>query len=475
MKRLKFGTGGWRAVIGEEFTRETVELISQAIAVRMTEEGKAENGIIIGYDRRFLSAEAAEWIAQVMAAFQIRSRIISREAPTPMIMFAVKEYGTNCGIAVTASHNPAVYNGIKVFLEGGRDADAEWTDRIEEYIGRIRPEDIKRMPLEDAAEQGFAVRIDPFNRYIDSIMERIDRKAIAERNLKIAIDPMYGVGRTALLTVLCSARCDVEVLHERRDALFGGRLPAPNSKTLAGLSNYVTEHGCDIGFATDGDADRLGVIDETGEFIHPNKILVLLYYYLLKYRGFHGPAVRNIATTRMLDRIAAAFSEQCFEVPVGFKYVTAKMQETDAVIGGESSGGLTVRGHINGKDGIYAAALMTEMLAVTGKSPEGLYGQITAEFGSLEMAEAEYHLTEARKRDITERLFIRRELPEEFQRAEDISYLDGCKVSLDRDSWIIGRFSGTEPVFRIFCEAAEMREAERMIEVLEAFLNLERK
>lgn len=174
---------------------------------------------------------------------------------------------------------------------------------------------------------------------------------------------MYGVSKTALQTILLTTRCDVEVIHERRDTLFGGRLPAPNLKTLAGLTNYVEEHGCDIGIATDGDADRLGVIDDKAEFLHPNKILVLLYYYLMRYRGWRGAAVRNLATTHLLDRIAEDFGETCYEVPVGFKYVSAKMVETGAIIGGESSGGLTVRGHIQGKDGIYAAALLVEAIA----------------------------------------------------------------------------------------------------------------
>ncbi len=469
---IKFGTGGWRAIIGDEFTKANVQLLTAAIAEKMSDEEKTANGFVIGYDRRFLSEEAAHWAAEVMAGMGIFCRVINREAPTPLIMFAVKYYDLPYGMAVTASHNPAVYNGVKVFMKGGRDADEILTGELEQYIKSIDPAEIKAVPFEDGIRSGLIQSIDPMNQYIDSIIRSINMDAIRSRNLKIALDPMYGVSKTALQTILLTARCDVDVIHERRDALFGGRLPAPNSKTLSSLITYVEEKHCDIGIATDGDADRLGVIDDRGEFLHPNKILVLLYYYLIKFRGWHGAAVRNLATTHLLDRIAEDFGETCYEVPVGFKYVSSKMAETNAIIGGESSGGLTVRGHIQGKDGIYAAALLVEMLATTGRSLSEIYGEITAKYGACEMDESDFRFTQQDKERITGILLEDKLLPEFPYEIEKVSYMDGCKVYFKNGGWIIARFSGTEPLLRIFCEMPTLEEAQAASMLLKQFIAL---
>jgi phosphomannomutase len=283
---------------------------------------------------------------------------------------------------------------------------------------------------------------------------------------------MYGVGRTSLQTILLTARCEVEVIHDRHDTLFGGRLPSPSLQTLGSLSRFVGETGCDLGIATDGDADRIGIIDDTGAFIHPNKILVLLYYYLLAYRGWHGAAVRNNSTTCLLDRVAAGFNETCYEVPVGFKHISQKMQETDALIGGESSGGLTVRGHIPGKDGIYAAALLVEMKAKTGKTFSEVYGEITDRFGELFMAEADFAMTQARKEALMALLFADRALPDFPYAVDHVSYADGCKVYFQNGGWVICRFSGTEPLLRTCAEMPEEADARRCVRLWQSFLRL---
>lgn len=469
---IKFGTGGWRAIIGDEFTKANVQLLTAAIAKKLIDEDKASSGFVIGYDRRFLSQEATKWAAEVMAGEGILCRVINREAPTPLIMFTVKYYDLYYGMAVTASHNPAIYNGVKVFMKNGRDADEILTGELEQYIKNIDPSDIKVVPYEDGVKTGIIQIIDPMNQYIDSIIRSINMDAIRSRNLKIALDPMYGVSKTALQTILLTARCEVDVIHERRDALFGGRLPAPNCKTLASLINYVEENHCDIGIATDGDADRLGVIDDKAEFLHPNKILVLLYYYLMKFKGWHGAAVRNIATTHLLDRIAEDFGETCYEVPVGFKYVSSKMVETNAIIGGESSGGLTVRGHIQGKDGIYAAALLVEMIATTGQKLSQIYDEITEHYGSYEMDEQDFTFSQEVKDKISAILLEDKLLPEFPFEIEKVSYMDGCKVYFKNKGWIIARFSGTEPLLRIFCEMPTMKAAKEASEVLIQFLHL---
>ncbi len=469
---IEFGTGGWRAVIGDEFTKENVRQLTTAIAKKMQHDGVTEHGFIVGYDRRFLSEEAAKWASEVMAGQGILCRLINRQAPTPLVMFSVMQLDLPYGMAVTASHNPAIYNGIKVFMKGGRDADEALTAELEQYIVSLTPDDIKDVPFEEGIRTGLIELIDPMNDYIDSIINLIDMDIIRARRLKVVLDPMYGVSKTALQTILLTARCDVEVIHERHDALFGGRLPAPNHKTLAGLMTYVEEKGCDIGIATDGDADRLGVIDDKARFLHPNTILVLLYYYLLKFKGWRGCAVRNIATTHLIDRIAEDFGEVCYEVPVGFKYISAKMAETNAIIGGESSGGLTVRGHILGKDGIYAAALLVEMMAATGLSLSQLYDEITQRYGTCEMVESDYRFSLADKERIMGILFSDKLLPEFDYEIEKISYLDGCKVYFKNAGWIIARFSGTEPLLRIFCEMPTLDEARRVSETLSKFLNV---
>lgn len=469
---IHFGTGGWRAIIGDEFTKANVQLLTAAVARKMKEEGSANNGFVIGYDRRFLSEEAAKWACEVMAGENIPCRLINREAPTPLIMFAVKYYELPYGMAVTASHNPAVYNGIKVFMKGGRDADESLTQDFEEHIAKIEPDSIQVIPFEEGVGSGKIEIIDPMNPYIDSIIRAVNMDAIRSRGLKIVLDPMYGVSKTALQTILLTARCDVDLIHERRDTLFGGRLPAPNSKTLAGLMTFVEEHGCDIGIATDGDADRLGVIDDKGEFLHPNKILVLLYYYLMKYKGWHGAAVRNIATTHLLDKIAEYFGETCYEVPVGFKYVSSKMVETNAIIGGESSGGLTVRGHIQGKDGIYAAALLVEMLATTGKKLSELFQDIIATYGNYEMEERDYKFSDEKKKEIYKTVLVDKLLPEFPYEIDHVSYSDGCKVYFKNGGWIIARFSGTEPLLRVFCEMETLRKAQDTADILAEYLKL---
>lgn len=469
---IKFGTGGWRAIIGDEFIKSNVQLLSKALCNKMKSEKVDNTEFVVGYDRRFLSDESSKWIAEVFAGEGIVCNVIDREAPTPLIMHYIKQNGLHYGMAVTASHNPALYNGIKVFIKGGRDADENITEELEQIISQIDPADIKTVPYEKGMSSGLIKVINPLNDYIDSIIDNINMDAIKKASLKVALDPMYGVSKTSLQTILMTARCDVDVIHERHDALFGGRLPAPNTKTLASLTNYVVEHGCDIGIATDGDADRLGVIDDKGRFLHPNEILVLLYYYLIKYKGWKGAAVRNLATTHLLDAVAEAAGEKCYEVPVGFKWVSGKMEEVDAVIGGESSGGLTVRGHIKGKDGIYAASLLIEMMAVTGRSLSEIYKEITDQFGEFHMAETDFRFSAESKDEILDKLMVRHELPQFPLEIDHVSYLDGCKVYFKNNAWIIARFSGTEPLVRIFAEADTMETANQLCDSMKAFLGL---
>ena len=456
---IQFGTGGWRAIIADGFTKENIRLVAAGLCGLMKDEGLEDCPVCVGYDRRFLSKEACHWLAEVLAGYGHKTMVVNRSSPTPLIMFTVKQLGLHYGMAVTASHNPAIYNGIKVFTAGGRDADQTVTGKIEEQIKKIEAQNIPSVDYDAALEQGLIQEIYPFNEYIDSILKVLDVKKIKEARLRIAIDPMYGVSQSSLRTILLTCRCDVDVIHEQHDTLFGGRMPAPSAEALRLLSNYVIENRCSLGLATDGDADRLGVIDEQGNFLHPNTLLVLLYYYLVKYRGWTGPCVRNNSTTHLLDRVAADFGQECYEVPVGFKHISAKMAQTDAIIGGESSGGLAVRGHIAGKDGIYAAALLVEMLAVTGKTVSELYREITDRYGKFSYEDAAFTMKPARKLELQKLLFEDLEVPDFSKPVDHISREDGCKVYFADGSWIICRFSGTEPLLRMAAEATSRGQA----------------
>ncbi len=469
---IQFGTGGWRAIIGDEFTKANIQLLAKALCNKMRSEGVSHKGIVIGYDRRFLSKEAMRWAGQVFAAEGIHTYLVNKASPTPLIMFYVMKYELPYGMMITASHNPAIYNGVKVFTAGGRDADEIQTNELEAYAQKVDASDIKEMDYDEALEKGVIKEIYPLNEYLDNIIEAVNMSAIRQKSLKIILDPMYGVSETSLKTILLTARCEVDTIHDRHDTLFGGKLPSPSAATLSALQSRVVEKKCDIGIATDGDADRIGIIDDTGRFLHPNEILVLLYYYLVKYKGWKGPVVRNIATTHMLDKVAAKLGETCYEVPVGFKYISAKMSETDAIIGGESSGGLTVKGHINGKDGIYAAALLVEMVAVTNKKLSEIVKDIEAECGRIFMEERDYKFNLEKKASIYNLLMVEKKIPKLPFPIEKLSYLDGSKVYFENGGWVICRFSGTEPLLRIFCEMPTLDEAKQVCELYESFLEL---
>ena len=468
---IQFGTGGWRAVIGDGFTKENIRRVAAALARRMKEEGCAEEGICAGYDRRFLSREALIWFCQVLAGEGITVYLVNMSCPTPQVMFTVKEKKLPYGAMVTASHNPAIWNGIKLFTAGGRDAAIEVTEAIQETVNRLKDEEIREMDFGEAQKAGIIRIIDPRDAYLDSILKQVNTEAIRRRRLRIVLDPMFGVSLTGLQTILYTSRCDIDVINDRHDAFFGRHLPAPNPDTLVDLQYAVKEHRADVGIATDGDADRLGIIDEKGNYITANETLALLYLYLLEHKGWKGPAVRNIATTHMLDRIAEAHGEKCIEVPVGFKYISAGMEEHDALIGGESSGGLTVRGHIAGKDGLYAASLLVEMLSVSGKKLSELVQDLYDRYGEMHSAEYDWALTVEKKEEIRRLMMEEKKLPDFGKQADRVSYMDGCKVYFP-DGWVILRFSGTEPRIRIFAEAPTVQEADALVRTMAGFTGL---
>lgn len=468
---IKFGTGGWRAVIGEDFICENIRRVAAGILELAREQNKTESPIIIGYDRRFLSENAARWVAEVLAEGGITVWFLNRSAPTPLIMHTVKDKKLHFGIEITASHNPSNYNGIKLIVDEGRDAPLETTRRLEELIAALG--DVVYSDFEAAVADGKIVYLhNPFNKFLDDIIELLDMKALRERGLRVLFDTMHGSGTYPLQVIFHTARCTIDAIHLNKDAYFGGMMPAPTEKTLSVLQDMVVKGDYDFGIAMDGDGDRLGIIDKNGRYINANEILCMLYYYLVKYKGWAGPVVRNLATTHMLDRIAESFGEKCYEVPVGFKYISSKIDEVNAVLGGESSGGLTVRGHIHGKDSVYAASLFAEMVSVIGKSPSEIVDELVASYGKFFMVEDNLHFAPENKQSIVQIVLEEKKLPEFSAKIDHVGYEDGCKVYFADGSFVSCRFSGTEPLLRIFAESSCRETAEGYIASFREFLHI---
>jgi len=377
-------------------------------------------------------------------------------------------------LVFTASHNPPEWNGLKVFHSDGSLLLDHETRQIEAETNALTPNDVIKLELDIALEAGMVKRKDFTNEYVDAVEALIDLDAIRQAGLKVIVDPMYGVGQLTLGTVLTEARCRVTFIHERHNPLFGGRSPAPNLEALRMLSSQMEEDGYNVGLAMDGDADRIAILDERGRYISVNDLLLLLYWYLHDVRGERGGVVRNLATTHLLDRLARHMGEECYEVPVGFKHIVSVMQQHNALLGGESSGGLTIRGHILGKDGIFASALVVEMLARTGQKISELRERVYGITGPL------YDLEEAIRATPEMRIAVPRRLKEAPSShigpypVNRISQVDGTKLFLENDNWALLRFSGTEPVLRLSVQADTEEKAKELIQWLRQFVTAEK-
>jgi phosphomannomutase len=447
-----------------------VRRLSQALANQITRQGHESRGVVIGYDRRFLSRQAAEASAEVFAGNNVATVLLTEDAPTPLITYATSLRGSAYGLAFTASHNPPEWNGLKVFHGDGSLLLDHETRQIEIETNALTPNQVIKLELDIGLEAGIVEHGDFTNQYVDAVEALIDLEAIRKAGLKVIVDPMYGVGQLTLGTVLTEARCRVSFIHERHNPLFGGRSPAPNPEALRLLSSQMREGGYHIGLAMDGDADRIAIVDERGEYIPVNDILLLLYWYLHEVRGERGGVVRNLVTTHLLDRLAAKLGEQCYEVPVGFKHIVQAMQEHQALLGGESSGGLTIRGHILGKDGIFAAGLIVEMLARTGQKVSQLRQTVYDLTGRLYALEESLPATPEMRVAVPRRL---RDMPAGRigpYPVLRVSQLDGTKLYLENDNWASVRFSGTEPVLRLAVEADSPSKAAELVEWLRQFV-----
>ena len=373
---------------------------------------------------------------------------------------------------ITSSHNPPEWNGMKVFrADGSLPLDAE-TDRFQDEANALAVDDVITLDLQLGLASGMVVERGLTNEYVDAIERVIDISVARERELHVVVDPMYGTSQLTLGMVLGDMRVRTEFIHAAHNPLFGGVPPAPDLERLSVLMGLIRagKGRYALGLATDGDSDRIGIVDERGEYVSANDLLLLLYWYLHEVRGQRGGVVRNLATTHLLDRLAAHYGEQSRECKVGFKYVTAGMAEIDAVLGGESSGGLTVRGWILGKDGIFACALVVEMLARTGRSISDLLEMIHAITGRLYTLDESVPATPEMRLEVPRRLAARPLTRVAGYRVVAVSDLDGTKIHLENDNWALLRFSGTEPALRLFVEADTPAKATELLDWLRGFV-----
>ena len=460
---IRFGTGGWRALIGEGFTLDNVRRLCQALANDVIRRGREGDSVIIGYDRRFLSDTAAQVAAEVFAGNNIPVKLQPGDTPTPLITYATAKEQAAYGLMFTASHNPSQWNGLKVFATDGSLPLDEQTKAIENEANALTPAQVVKTELDIARRSGMLRDVDYTNAYVDAVERLIDLQVIREAGLRVVLDAMHGVGQVTLGIILTEARCRVDTIHARHDPLFGGRNPAPDPKELAQLIALVQEGGYHLGLAMDGDADRIAIIDNTGVYITTNELLLLVYYYLHEVRGERGGVTRNLATTHLLDRLAAHFGEPFYEVPVGFKHIGASMKAHNVLLAGESSGGLTIRGHILGKDGIFACALVVEMIARTGRTVAEMLNEIHAHIGTLVSREVNLPATSEMKVLVPRKLAATPLDNIAGYRVQRVSDQDGIKFYLENDNWLLLRFSGTEPLLRIFTEADTPEKAEALI------------
>jgi phosphomannomutase len=459
-------------VIGEGYTLANVRRLCQAIANEAIRSGKDAAGVVIGGDRRFLSRESAEAAAEVFAGNNIPVVLLPDDVPTPLVTFAAPFLGKTYGIIITSSHNPPEWNGMKVFRADGSLPLDDETDRFQDEANELTVKDIVTLDLAVARAAGIVVDQTLTSEYVDAIEAIIDVEAVRGSNLNVVVDPMYGTSQLTLGTILSDMRVRAEFIHAAHNPLFGGIAPAPDLQRLNALISMIKEGNgrYDLGMATDGDSDRIGIVDEQGEYVSTNDLLLLLYWYLHEVRGEKGGVVRNLATTHMLDRLAAHFGEESFECKVGFKHVTAGMDKIGAVLGGESSGGLTVRGWILGKDGIFACALVAEMLARTGKRISELREMIYEITGRLYSLEAGVPATPDMRVAVPRRLAAEPLTHVGSYPVVSIDHTDGTKILLENDNWALLRFSGTEPVLRMFVEADSPEKAEELLDWLRGFV-----
>ncbi|MBU0672639.1 MAG: phosphoglucomutase/phosphomannomutase family protein, partial [Candidatus Margulisbacteria bacterium] len=418
--------------------------------------------LIVGYDPRFLADKFAEEITKIMEEAGINCYLTERDTPTPIIAWEVKDKKAAGAVVLTASHNPAQYCGIKFITEQAGPASETITSELQENSN-------KDISVPKGKKKGWVERFEPRERYLKYISAFFDQALIKKAKLKVVYDAMHGAGRGYMDRALQDFGCQVEVLHGERDVLFGGSSPEPADEHLGELKKKVIEFKADVGLANDGDADRFGVVDEKGSFLNANQVFSLVFDYLISVKGYKGSVVRSVGTTHMIDRIAARKKITVHETPVGFKHIAKLMLEDDVIIGGEESGGLSIKGHIPEKDGILANLLIVEMIANAGKPLSAIWQDLVKKVGDVYNERVNLKLTSEGKEQFMAKL--REKTPQELAgvKVKVVNKIDGVKLVLTDGSWVLARPSGTEPLVRIY---AESDRADKLAVILEAVRNL---
>jgi alpha-D-glucose phosphate-specific phosphoglucomutase len=444
--QIKFGTSGWRAVMAEEFTFANVRRAVHGIARYVVAQRSKAPKVIVGRDPRFLGETFCAMAAEILASYGIVPLVISEAAPTPAISYAVTQSNADGAINFTASHNPPEYNGIKFSTSDGAPALPEATKRIESEIAAY---DANPETPKGKAE---AQSIDPRRMYLSRLREIVDLDVIKGAGVKVAFDPMWGAARGYSDALLREAGITVATVHDYRDVLFGGHAPEPDDHLLEDLRQKMRETGAHIGIATDGDADRFGIVDEDGTFLQPNYIIALLFDYLVESRGWKNGVGKSVATTNLINALADKHKIELYETPVGFKYIGELIKQDKILIGGEESAGLSIRRHVPEKDGVLAGLLCCEMVARRGASLGKQLEGIFAKVGSYYPLRENFHLTPEVKEKFTKKLRVD---PSEFvgNKVAQVVRTDGLKLVLEDGSWACYRLSGTEPVVRVYTEA----------------------
>ena len=462
---IHFGTDGWRAVISDEFTFANVRHVAQAVAD--SEPRYREKGMVVGFDTRFLSDRYAIEVARVLAANDIPVYLVTADAPTPVISYAVKELGTAGGIMITASHNPPRYNGIKLKTEHGSAAPPAQSRKIEERLHRNLADGIEPR-LVDYGEARAAeriVRFDPLPAYARHVATLIDLETIRRSEIGIIVDSMYGAGRGIISYVLGPrGRHRVREIRGDMNPGFAGIYPEPIARHLNALREELYNNRWDVGLATDGDADRIGAMTAEGEFVDPHCIFALSLRYLVEKRGWRGDVVKTVSTTQMVNRLCEKYGLDCFETPVGFNHIGDLMMTRDVLIGGEESGGISIKGHIPEGDGILMSLLLLEIVAESGQSLADNLKSLREELGHLHYERRDFQVEGRSKAELVE--MLKSSAPDEVEGVplQDIDDRDGVKYLFADGSWVLMRPSGTEPVIRVYAEAPSLEQVSALLD-----------
>jgi len=463
---IKFGTSGWRGIIGEDFTFENVRIATQGVANYLKKSGQQGAGVIVAYDTRFLSEKFASEAAKILAFNDIKAFLCTRDVPTPCVAFETVRRRAMGAINFTASHNPPEYNGLKFSTSNGAPALPEVTKQIEREIHTVQQIN-ERLDVYEKTE--LIEEIDPKDRYLTELRQKVDVDAIRKSGLRIAIDSLFGTSRDYLDYFLLEAGLEVKIIHNYRDPYFGGFSPECNEKNLAELRKVVSDETFDLGLATDGDADRFGIIDDRNRFVSPNTVIALLSVYLKRYRNIPGGLARSVATTHLIDAIARKLDVPLYETPVGFKYIGELILADKIAVGGEESAGMSMYRHLPEKDGILACLLVAEMVARTGKKIGQLIDEMHAEFGYFYSKRIDLKLTPQLKESLAAKLA---NPPRQVDAMEvrDVNTTDGVKLIFNDQNWLLFRLSGTEPVARVYAEACSPKDLKHVLDAGRKFV-----